>query len=679
MFCPKCGTQLSDTARFCNKCGTTVVEKAPQQEKITPQQGKATPVDKKRKTPILLLAIVVIIAVLGIFTWSCLAENVPKINQNDHEVTSGNNVDNASNVQGTDPKQLIKAAEEESEETEEQVINYDGEIKKHYALKKEYEMQIKLILLANLEQASFIEYAEEKEGTNYRKMLTDALIVDSVDNPILSETLKSSVDAICEKKSVEEIVNETKNGLINSTKDYVVSSVKDAVAGDLTSLLDCQLFNELAWVNEFLNVDDTPIGLLNGMISLQKDDVELLLTYINQEEYAAGKLPLISGLYKRICQRQEEIISAGGTAVALGQQEVIDEFIEKWKSENAYIYVLDTMKNAEAHTGEQIDDIYSVFRNYEMRELPSRYDVAAYREQQKYTEQAGMATSKIFGDLLGGGATDDLRTAQKQVQENRIYFYSYLEGYLESSYGNLCNAKENFDKLYDAEFITMDLPFEKCGIVSEEELNGALDFYLEELKKYNFNLKLVTLLWANTLSEKEDAYVENLNQQVLSNNKILEEGANIGIDITGYDMEEENGFYINLLNKYVEFLNISMVGSINETTFSIVSNVTTYSVGNFDVYYKGQNGTAIILAEEDMERNWHQQRYLWIYDTQGNPIYIQCAQGTVYIKDGEIVEYISTLAGDSTGMDVRLYDNAVRIMNDLKAGTLERSYKNYVI
>lgn len=84
MFCPNCGTQLSDTATFCNNCGTKVAEdntaqqvapQAVQQAAPVPQSvsvSQAAPMqaaitkEKRRKKPLLIVLIILIVAAIAV-------------------------------------------------------------------------------------------------------------------------------------------------------------------------------------------------------------------------------------------------------------------------------------------------------------------------------------------------------------------------------------------------------------------------------------------------------------------------------------------------------------------------------------------------------------------------------------------------------------------------------------
>lgn len=573
----------------------------------------------------------------------------------------------------------VENFEETSIDVEEPSIDFDEEIKAHFCIKKEYEMQIRVLMLANMEKASYITISGEDSDYNYRKMITDALVADSIDNDIISEAAKSAIDAICDGKTAQEIINETAKGVVSGAEDYIASSITEAMEGDISQILDCQLFDEVSWVNEFINANDTPIGLLNGMVSRQKSDVELLLSLISKDALQTGDLSYASGIYERICARQEEIISAGGTVSSIGQQELIDELIELCKLENASIIALSRLEDQETDVEEDSENFYTAFRNYNLQGLPACYDVSAYREQQKYTEQSGMLTGKIFGDLSGAMATQDLESNQRSVQENRVSFYSYLEGILEDSYAQVCVAREAFDELYDAEYASLDIPFENRNIIDDSEIYDLLANYMDAVTKYTYDLQVATKLWNNTLSENEALFVNSLNTQLQSNYDVLNEGIDICVVEEGYSIDEEEVKYSEIIDRYIEYLNCSMIYSSYETTFSGVSNVTAYGVGNFDVYYKGKDSTALILAEEQLETNWHQQRYLWIYDMEGYPIYIRNQYGTVYIKDGVLIRYVGSDKFDDENIAYSMINTAKRILQDLKAGSLRNSYKDYAM
>ena len=164
----------------------------------------------------------VILLVIGICFSGCgntevpsevIADNVQTSNTVDEvaSTVSGDETVDTKNGKNTEipddpqPSAEMPVAEEEA-------VDYDSLIKEHYSNKKGYERQITAIILAELEQASYIELPEELD-TNYRKMITDALVADTIEGPIVSAGVKSAVDAICEGKSVEEIIAETISGM----------------------------------------------------------------------------------------------------------------------------------------------------------------------------------------------------------------------------------------------------------------------------------------------------------------------------------------------------------------------------------------------------------------------------------------------------------------------------------
>ena len=561
---------------------------------------------------------------------------------------------------------------------EEEAVDYDSLIKEHYSNKKGYERQITAIILAELEQASYIELPEELD-TNYRKMITDALVADTIEGPIVSAGVKSAVDAICEGKSVEEIIAETTSGMISESQNYVEATLKDMMLGDVSKLLDCELFGTVSWINEFFNVDDTPIGLLEGMVGRQSEDIGMLVGIVNSEEMTEADLLYASAIYGRICERQKEIIGAGGQVKELGQQETIDKLIEEWKKENVTLYAYSKLMEGD-YTQEK-EDISALagIRDSKLQELPVCYDVEAYREQQKATQQAGMVGGKIFGDFVGAGMTDDLELSQRSVQENRTNFYKILETSLEESYYQLCVSKGAFEELYDLASIEIEEIPKEYSFIDYSELYIALEKYIDALMKYTDDFSNAKMFWENTLSDKETAFINNMNTQIQDAYAILNTGLSVGVPCCGYDAEVEKERYVSLMDSYIDYLNWSMIYSNQETTFSGVPNITAYGVGNFNVYCKGMESIPIILAEEQLETNWHAQRYLWIYDVNGQPIYISNRYGKVYVKNSIVIHYDDGGAGHNENFAFTIYNTAVRMLEDLNSGKIEREYKNYAL
>lgn len=285
----------------------------------------------------------------------------------------------------------------------------------------------------------------------------------------------------------------------------------------------------------------------------------------------------------------------------------------------------------------------------------------------------------VFGDFLGSMATDDLEKSSQDTQENRISFYTKLEGSLEDSYYQLCVAKSAFDELYDMESIELEEGLEEGSFNDADAVYLALQDYMTALRRYADDLNNAKMFWDISLSDKEDAFVDGVQKQLQNAYNVVNAGINIGILSDPYDDAEEQARYVSLMDDYIEFLNLSMIYSTSESTFSHVSNVTAYGVGNFEVYYKGVASIPIIMAEEQLNTNWHAQRYLWVYDTEGNPIYVSNRYGTTYIKNCLVMKYIDSGVANDENFGITIYNIAVRIREDLLSGQLGKNYKNYAL
>lgn len=592
--------------------------------------------------------------------------------------------DDAAEANAVGQKEETEEARE-IEKTEEgspvQKIDYEAEIRNHYVAKKEYEELIRAMLLGNLESAKYIELEEDEEDTNYRKMITDAIVADGIEGAILSESVKSVIDGVCEKKSIDEIMQETANGLIESAQNEVKSAIQETLDSGLTGIKELKLFEAVAWIDEFLNVDDTPVGLLNGMVELQRADVEALTALLLQEDFYNGDLLYLSALYKRLCSRQNEIILAGGNAQKLEQEITLDELIGKWNHENSMILALDALREESGYeiSSECRQNVFH-FRNFNVQGLQACYDVAGYKAEQKSTEQAGIISQKMFGGLLGTMVNDDLENSQETIQQEKIKFYGLLENSLADSYLEVCRAKNNFDILYGAEFKEIIEIQDNMSAVDEEQIYGAVAALLDAVSRYSSDLKTAILFWENTLSENETNYLGTLKYQLDQCYALLNEGMEIGILPGGYSIEEQNARYISLMDAYVDFLYWSMIYSLHEPVYSGTSSVTAYGVGEFIVYYRGMDSNPFIFAEQRLKTNYQEERYLWIYNIEGNPIYIREGHATVYVMDNVVIEAHSPSGEDMTNDNValQLYNNAVKIRSDFLSGNLAHGYENYV-
>lgn len=590
-------------------------------------------------------------------------------------------IEKTEEMEGIEEVEEMEEMEETAEEPPVQKIDYEAEIRKHYVAKKEYEELIRAMLLGNLEAAKYIELPEDEENINYRKMITDAIVEDSIEGDVLSEGVKSVIDGVCEQKSIDEIMQETANGLMEGVQNEVKSTIQGTLDGGLSGIKELKLFEAVAWIDEFFNVNDIPVGLLNGMVELQRADVEIATALLMQGDFYNGDLPYLSAIYKRLCSRQNEIILAGGNAQKLEQEITLDELIGKWNHENSMILALDAMQEESGYEiSSECKENVSHFRDFSVQGLQACYDVAGYKAEQKNAEQAGLITEKIMGGMLGAMVDKSQEVSQETIQQEKIKFYGLLENSMADSYLEVCRAKNNFDILYGAEFKEIVETQDNMLAVDEEQIYGAVVVLLDAVSRYSFDLKTAILFWENTLSDNETNYLGTLKYQLDQCYALLNEGMEIGIWTGGYSVEEQNARYVSLMDAYMDYLYWSIIYIHHEPVYSGSSNVTAYGVGNFNVYYRGLDSNPFIFAEQRLKSNYQGERYLWIYNKEGDPIYIRDGHATVYVMDNVVIEAHSPSGEDMTTDNValQLYNNAVRIRSDFLSGNLAHGYENYV-
>lgn len=602
------------------------------------------------------------------------------------EVDSDSGAEEAAEADASGQKATEEAGQtEKTEETEEELpvqeIDYEAEIRNHYAAKKEYEEVIRAMLLGNLESVKYIEMAEGAEDTNYRKMITDAIVEDGIESAVLSEGLKSVIDGVCEQKSIDEIMQETANGLMEDVQEEVRSTIDETLSSGLSGVKDLELFGAAAWVSEFLNVDDTPVALLNGMLELQRADVEAMTAILMQEEFYNGDLLYLSALYKRVCSRQNEIILAGGQTQKLEQEMTLDELIGKWNYENSMILALDALRENRGSeiSSECKQDVFH-FRDFTVQGLQACYDVAGYKAETKSVRQAGLLSDKLFGSLVGSMAESSGEASVGDIQQEKIDFYRQLENSLTAPYLEVCRAKSNFDILYGAEFQEITEAEDNRSAVGEDEIYEAANALVEAVSRYSFDLETAILFWENTLSDNETDFVGTLKYQLDQCYALLNEGLDIGILPGRYSVEEEYAKYVSLMDAYINYVNWSLIYSLHEPVYSGSSTVTAYGVGEFIVHYRGMDSNPFIFEERRLKAENPGERYLWIYNKEGNPVYIQDGRATVYVMDNLVIKANSLTGEDITEGDgaLRLYNNAVRIRDDFLNGNLAHGYENYV-
>lgn len=133
MFCSKCGTQISDGAKFCPKCGTGAPQNQAQGNTITASPQPAAPVPppagqtqtaapagekKKSKTGLYfgIGCLVILLIVIGLSVWGFIylkdkvqeeIKNNPELNQIKDTIDSAKDGSLNQGVSGSEPKQTV--------------------------------------------------------------------------------------------------------------------------------------------------------------------------------------------------------------------------------------------------------------------------------------------------------------------------------------------------------------------------------------------------------------------------------------------------------------------------------------------------------------------------------------------------------------------------------------------
>lgn len=219
---------------------------------------------KKRKLDFLglLVAVAVCIASCGTSgndpSADKATESPAKSNPEETDSAGGGETTDGPGL-GEESEDAMTAEAREGKEAEK--IDYEAEIRNHYVIKKEYEEMIRALLLENLESVQYIELVEDEGNANYRKIITDAIVRDGVEGVVLSGLVMGVVDGVCEQKSINGILEEAKNGLIDNVQYTAKSKTMKAMDRALTGNENLKLVETAVWMDKFLNVDDTPVGL----------------------------------------------------------------------------------------------------------------------------------------------------------------------------------------------------------------------------------------------------------------------------------------------------------------------------------------------------------------------------------------------------------------------------------
>lgn len=320
--------------------------------------------------------------------------------------------------------------------------------------------------------------------------------------------------------------------------------------------------------------------------------------------------------------------------------------------------------------------------------LPLNYDVENFRTKQRDSEQTGLMGG-FFGSLFGNITQNTWQDYAARGQENRCEFYEQLTDFLEESYWEAVAAETAFDGAFLYYQELGELETEEELFANRELLERADDSLYESrreellnaLGKYTFDLNCVYLIYNNTLTESEAAFLSELRNQVDGFKALLAEydrsGSYIGTgeSLYGYSSEEKIKRGMRVFGLYAEAAKMQVNYLHVDGGMTADQDFTAYRVGT--IYGYANRGDIVMIMEKDNLYDMSTWEYRF-YDHEGNPLYLEEHQGKVLFLDEEVAAYQAVTEYLQT-QDVcdRLVSNAERMFTDYANGVLGSNYQNY--
>lgn len=320
--------------------------------------------------------------------------------------------------------------------------------------------------------------------------------------------------------------------------------------------------------------------------------------------------------------------------------------------------------------------------------FPVNYDVENFRAKQRGSGQVGVM-SGVFGSLFGNVIANSQQDYAAAGQEKRFDFYERLAAFLGESYWEAVTAEAAFDggylccqELGEAE---TEADLFAAGVFLEETdsslYESAREGFLDALAKYVFDLNCVSLIYDNTLTKNEEAFLSEMRQQVDSLKAVLAEydpgGSYTGAGESryGYTPEEklERGRYV--FGLYAEAAKTMVDYLYADGGMNADLELTAYHVGT--IYGYANRGDMVMILEKDNPYDIDTWEYRF-YDHEGRPLYLEEHQGKVLFLDGEAAAFwAATEVLQTQAVFDRLVDNAGRMYADYANGVLAHTYERY--
>ncbi len=166
---------------------------------------------------------------------------------------------------------------------------------------------VRTIVAEEIESTSFVTVNPKEQFS-----ITEVLIDEATGNPVAAEGVKEFLRAGTEGKSIQEMCRAAMDGSISQIPDYLADTVEGSVQDAVTSLIGVDIFTPLDEISQWMNPDQEPTALLQGIVEEQQKDVGGLTLFLQQEEIGTGDIYKAAQMVYAVDQRTQEISAAQG-------------------------------------------------------------------------------------------------------------------------------------------------------------------------------------------------------------------------------------------------------------------------------------------------------------------------------------------------------------------------------
>lgn len=520
---------------------------------------------------------------------------------------------------------------------------------------------VRTIVAEEIENTSFVTIDPREQFS-----VTEVLIDEATGNPVVSEGVKEFLKAASEGKSLQEMCHAAVDGSVSQIPDYLAGTLEGSIQDAVTSLIGVDIFTPLSVVSQWMNPDQEPTALLQGIVEEQQKDVGALALFMRQEEIGTADIYKVAQMVYAVEQRTQEISAAQG-----GIREYPDNASAKLRSLAlqfagteaqlaAYgeIQLPDAVPELSAEDKRRISglqseisaklEIYEPLYSLSVGNVSANYDVEGFREAQKAAAQAGLVGSMIFGDLVGGLMDESVQTFNGQIQENRRELCDLLTESMEESYVEVVAAQGAFMEQYsillqaagaaDNELYFADIYLQ--GHEWEALLKEAAWKYMEALVRYVSDLDSANILYGCILTPQQSNYLFDLQIEIDSIYQALRDTDPAWNEL-GYSNDELLERWSRLVDCYVEstsFL-VERGATMGEAPGFYGNGSGTYDGFRYKVYTKefAAHSRPVLIVAGDSS---------YYYDMDGNLICVEGGiDGKVIGRSFYVLAYLSSAEG----------------------------------